>query len=129
MNERAWLTGASMAGVALFIVHWSQDVVLGIDAVGMQSYVGVAICLAWLLSATVFRAGRPGRIVLLLFSLLAAAMPALHLRGTRIATIAVGEGGLAYLVVLFTGAVVSAFASVLAARALGRDLTGRSAPP
>ena len=107
MNERRWLTGASVLGILLFIVHWSQDVAFGIDRIGLQSYGGVAICLAWLSSATIFRDSRGGRVVLLLFSLLAAAMPALHLKGTRIVTIATGEGGLFYMVVLFTGAVAA----------------------
>jgi hypothetical protein len=124
MNERAWLTGASVLGVFLFIVHWSQDVALGIDRVGLQSYGGVAICLAWLLSATILRPYRWGKVVLLLFSLLAAAMPSLHLKGTRIATIATGEGALAYLVVMFTLAVAAAFATVLALRELIGDRRG-----
>ncbi len=127
MSERAWLTGASVLGVSLFIVHWAQDVALGIDRVGLQSYGGVAICLAWLLSATVLRETKAGKLVLLLFSLLAAAMPSLHLKGTRIATIATGEGGLAYLVVMFTLAVTAAFAAVLVVRELWRgDGAGRA---
>lgn len=118
MNERAWLTGASVLGVCLFIFHWAQDVALGIDQIGLQSYGGVAICLAWLSSATIFRDTKAGKIVLLLFSVLAAAMPALHLKGTRIATIATGDGGLAYLVVMITLAVAAAFATVLTIREL-----------
>jgi hypothetical protein len=47
-------------------------------------------------------------------------MPALHFKGTRILEIARGEGGLAYLVVLFTLAVTAAFSAVLAARELRR---------
>jgi hypothetical protein len=120
MNDRATLTWTTVLGVFLFIVHWSQDVVLGIDRIGIQSYGGVAICLAWLSSATVLREYRAGKVLLLLFSLLATAMPALHLKGTRIAGIATGEGGLPYLVVMFTLAVAAAFSSVLAARELRR---------
>jgi hypothetical protein len=120
VNERSWLTWISVLGVFLFIVHWSQDVALGIDRVGLQSYGGVAICLAWLLSATILREYGWGRVLLVLFSGLAAAMPALHLKGTRIAEIARGDGGLAYLVVMFTLAVAAALATVLAMRELVR---------
>lgn len=118
MNERTVLTWTSVLGVLLFIVHWSQDVALGIDGVGLQSYGGVAICLAWLSSATLLRRHRAGKALLVLFSLLATAMPALHLKGTRIATIAQGDGGLPYLVVMFTLAVAAGFATILATREL-----------
>ena len=120
MNARAWLTLTSVVGVLLFIVHWAQDVAFGIDRVGVQSYGGVAICVFWLSSATILREYRAGKVVLLLFSLLAAAMPVLHLKGTRIAVIAQGEGGLAYLVVLFTLAVAAAYSAILAVRELRR---------
>ena len=120
MNERATLTWTSVLGVFLFIVHWSQDVAFGIDQVGLQSYGGVAICVAWLSSATILRDYRAGKVVLLLFSLLAAAMPALHLQGTRIAGIAREEGGLLFLVVLFTLAVAASCSVILAARELRR---------
>lgn len=120
MNERTILSAASVLGVFLFIVHWAQDVAIGIDRIGLQSYGGVAICLFWLLAATILREGKPGKVLLLLFSLFAAAMPSVHLKGTRIAEISRGEGGLLYLVVMLTLAVAAAFASVLAARELRR---------
>jgi len=122
MNERSWLTGSSVLGVVLFIVHWSQDVAFGIDRIGLASYGGVAICTLWLSSATILRDRRAGKVILLMFSILAAAMPSLHLKGTRIAELARGEGGLAYLVVMFTLAVSAAFATILTVRELRRPL-------
>ena len=118
MNERAALTWTSIVGVLLFIVHWAQDVAFGIDRVGLQSYGGVGLMLLWLLGATILRDGRAGKVIVLLFSILAAAMPALHLKGTRIGEIVRGEGGLLYLLVLLTLAVTAAFSTVLAVRAL-----------
>jgi hypothetical protein len=120
MNERKWLTGSSLVGVLLFIIHWSQDVALGLDRVGLQSYGGVAICVLWLSSATILRDGRVGRVLLLLFSILAAAMPSLHLKGSRIGEIARADGGLAYLVVLFTLAVTATFSTILVLRGFRR---------
>jgi hypothetical protein len=120
MNERATLTWTAVLGVFLFVVHWAQDVAFGIDRIGLYSYGGVALMTLWLTSATILRDGRAGKVILLLFSLLAAAMPALHLKGVRIAEIAKGEGGLLYLVVLLTLAVTAAFSALLTVRALRR---------
>jgi len=120
MNERAILTGTSVLANALFDIHWAQDVALGIDRVGLQSYGGVVLSLAWLLVATILRDGRVGKWVQLVFCLLATALPALHLKGTRIAEIARGEGGLAFVLVLFSLGITAAFSAVLAGREIRR---------
>jgi hypothetical protein len=60
MNERATLTVTSILGVLLFIVHWSQDVAVGIDSVGLQSYGGVLLMLAWLSGLLDSRGGDAG---------------------------------------------------------------------
>lgn len=120
MNERAVLTGTSVLANALFVIHWAQDVALGIDRVGLQSYGGVALSLLWLLAATIMRDGRVGKWVQLVFCLLATALPALHLKGTRIAEIARGDGGLAFVLVLFSLGITAAFSAVLAVREIRR---------
>ena len=128
MSERATLTVTSVLGVLLFIVHWTQDVVVGIDTVGIQSYGGVALMVLWLSAATILRDRRAGKVTLLLFSilaagmpvLLAAGMPVLHLKGSRILEIARGDGGLLYLLVLLTLAVTATFSAILAIRELRR---------
>ncbi len=120
MSERATLTVTSVLGVLLFIVHWTQDVVVGIDTVGIQSYGGVALMVLWLSAATILRDRRAGKVTLLLFSILAAGMPVLHLKGSRILEIARGDGGLLYLLVLLTLAVTATFSAILAIRELRR---------
>ena len=69
---------------------------------------------------TILREYKAGKVIVLLFSLLATAMPSIHLKGMRIGEIARAEGGLLYLVVMFTLAVATAYASVLSARELRR---------
>lgn len=120
MNERALLTGTSILANALFVIHWAQDVALGLDRVGLRSYGGVALSLVWLLAATILRDGRVGKWVQLVFGLLATALPALHLKGTRIGEIARGEGGLAFVLVLFWLGITAGFSAVLAVRGIRR---------
>ena len=120
MNERAVLMGTSVVANALFVIHWAQDVALGIDRVGLQSYGGVALSLLWLLAATIMRDGRVGKWVQLVFCLLATALPALHLKVPRIAEIARGDGGLAFVLVLFSLGIAAAFSAVLAVREIRR---------
>src|SRR5687767_11791614 len=97
MKQTTMLMLASALGALLFSIHWMQDVVLGIDSVGPQSVVGVAILLVWLYAALLGSERRWGQVIMLLFGFLSTGVMVLHFNGARISEIARGPGGFAFL--------------------------------
>jgi hypothetical protein len=88
---------------------------------GMVSVaIAAAIDTTAITAATILGDHRVGKVIVVLFSVLAAAMPALHLKGTRVGEIARGDGGLLYVVVMLVLAVTAAFSAILGVRALLR---------
>ncbi len=81
MKHQKSLTITSLIALLLFTFHYSQDIVLGIEPGGGETYIGVLIVVAWLYPLLVLAGRRSGYVINLVFSLLAALVPYLHMRG------------------------------------------------
>ena len=74
-----------------------------------------------LLTGTLLLAGRPaGYVIMFLGGIFGAAMPVLHMTGSRYPAIVQSGGGFFFVWTLFAVGTVGAFAAILAARALWR---------
>lgn len=81
MKHQTSLTVVSLLALLLFTFHWAFDVVLGIEPGGTETYIGVLIAVAWLYPLLVLAGRKSGYLINLVFSLLAALVPYLHMRG------------------------------------------------
>ena len=113
------LKATSALTAFLFSIHWIQDVVLGIDKVGIQSIGGVGILFVWMALVLLLAEHRVGQVLLLVLGALATGITALHLNSPRIQERAFAPGGFAFLWVMglmgTTGALSFLFA-ILALR-------------
>jgi len=75
------LTITSLIALLLFTFHYAQDIVLGIEPGDVSTYIGVLIVVAWLYPLLALAGRKSGYVINLVFSLLAALMPILHMRG------------------------------------------------
>ena len=82
--ERA-LSTMSVLSIVLFSLHWAHDVIRGIDRVNTWGVVAVLVLAVWLYAALLLTERRAGLVILLLLSLLAAGITALHMRGVGLA--------------------------------------------
>lgn len=81
MKHRRSLQITSLLAISLFSLHWTDDVVRGIDTGGVSGFWGMLILAAWLFATIVLPERRAGLVFLLVVSLLAGAVPLLHMRG------------------------------------------------
>ena len=125
MTNNRLLQVTSLVCALLFSIHWIQDVVLGIDRIGPQSIGGVAILLVWSCAALLGSDRRWGQVLMLLAGFFSVGITVLHLNGRRIAEIAAGDGGFAFLWVLVTGGWTGSLAFVLGILALWRQRKAR----
>ena len=81
MKDRVTLTITSLLSILLFTFHFADDIVRGIEKGDISDYTGVLIVAVWLFATLVLAERRSGLIIILLFSVGAAAMPLVHMRG------------------------------------------------
>ena len=117
------LAASSVLAALLFALHWAQDVVLGLDAVGPQSFTMVVILLVWISGALLLAERRAGQILLLILGALSPGVTMLHLNGQRIVEVAKSGHGLQFLFVLILLGAAGAFSFVVALVTLRRSFT------
>lgn len=118
MTHDRTLTITSLASILLMTVHIADDIRRGISPPGADNIGGVVIFLVWL-AGTLMLARRPaGYVIMLLGGIFAAAMPVLHMQGSRYPAIAQGSGGFFFVWNLLAVGTTGAFSALLAARAL-----------
>ena len=88
---RNTLKVVSLLCILLFSLHWADEVARGIEPGTVSAAGGLVILFVWLYAALVLIDRRSGLVLLLLGSLLASAVPVLHMQGAglvggRIAT-------------------------------------------
>lgn len=81
MNHRITLTITSLLSIILFSLHWADEVSRGLEPGTLQAFGGILLLAAWLCAVLVFAERRWGLVVVLLFSVLAAGVPFLHMMG------------------------------------------------
>ena len=118
MKHHTLLTITSLLSILLMTVHITDDIVRGISPAGADNIGGVVIFVVWLFGTLVLAERRSGYVIMLLGGLFAAAMPVLHMRGTRYPAIATSSGGFFFVWTLIVCGVIGTFSLLLSARAL-----------
>jgi hypothetical protein len=81
MKRHITLTVLSLVSILLFTLHFSDDIVRGLEKGDLSVYPGILLVVAWLYTTLVYPDRRAGLVVMLLFSLGGAAMPLIHMQG------------------------------------------------
>ncbi len=126
MNRNLTLRVTSLLSVILFSIHWADDVVRGLDSVGLQSLIGVLILVVWLCGTLVLANRRSGLIIVSLASLLSVGVTIIHLKSPGISALATSGGAFRFIWTLFALGVTGALSFVLAIRELWIMRSGKS---
>ena len=118
MKSSTQLTIASLLSIALMTLHVTDDIHRGISPPGADNIGAVAIFVLWLLGTLVLAGRRIGLVIMLLGGIFSAAMPVLHMRGTRYPAIAAGDGGFFFVWSLIVVGTTGVFSVILALREL-----------
>ena len=122
MKTNVMLTITSLLSVLLFTFHLTDDIVRGWEPGGLSNLIGGSlIMVVWLYGALVLAERRSGYIIMLLGSLLAFAVPVLHMKGkgVGIASRLGGTSGHFFFVwTLIALGVLGLFSVILSARGL-----------
>ena len=81
MKHRVTLTIMSSLAILLFSLHWADEVARGLEPGTVSAAWGLLILAVWLSATLVFPERRWGLVIILLASILASAVPVLHMRG------------------------------------------------
>jgi hypothetical protein len=108
----------SLVSIVVMSLHITDDIVRGISPAAPDNVGACVIFLVWLWGTLMHRGHRLGYILQLLGGIFAAAMPVLHMNGTRYPTIATSPGGFFFIWSLIVVGTTGAFAVILSARAL-----------
>ena len=125
MKHNATLTITSLLSILLMTLHVTDDIVRGISPASAANVGGVLILVVWLIGTLMLAERRSGYVIMLLGGLFAAAMPVLHMTGTRYPAIAQSSGGFFFIWTLFAVGATGAFSVILAARALWLQRSGK----
>jgi hypothetical protein len=122
MKHSSMLTIASLLSVLLFTFHLTDDIFRGIEPGGLQNLIGGSlIMVVWLYGALVLAERRTGYIIMLLGSVLAFAVPVLHMKGKGVGVasgIARSSGGYRFVWMLIALGVTGLFSVILSTRLL-----------
>jgi hypothetical protein len=119
-NERL-LTITSLFAIVLLSLHFTDDVVRGIEPGNMESMGGVAILAFWTWTTLVPARRRWSHAILFTGALFAALMPVLHLRGRGVGgAFAASDGAFLSIWLLFALGTLGVVSMALAARGFVR---------
>lgn len=124
LKHNAILIATSLLSILLLSMHVTDDIVRGFDKWGFDKLTFVAILVVWLYGTLLLAERRSGRIIMLLGGLLAALMPAIHMRGTG--AFVKSSGAFFFIWTLFALGTTGTLSVILAARALRRGTHNHS---
>ena len=131
MKHNLLLTIASLLSILFFTLHLTDDIVRGMEPGGLSNLIGgVLISVVWLYGTLVLAERRSGYIILLLGSLLALAIPVIHMRGKGVGVasgIANSSGGFFFVWTLIALGVTALFSVILSAHGLWSLLKAKRA--
>jgi hypothetical protein len=81
MKHRVTLTITSLLSILLFSFHWADEVARGLEPGTVSAAGGLLILGVWLSATLAFPERRWGLVIILIGSILAAAVPVLHMQG------------------------------------------------
>lgn len=129
MKRSILLTVTSLLSILFFTFHLADDIVRGFEEGGVWNLTAIPIFAVWLYGTLVLAERRSGYAIVLLASLLALAVPVLHMSGTGVgvgSSIAKSSGAFFFIWTLIALGVTALFSVILAAGGLWRLRPGRS---
>ena len=84
MKSNVLLVVTSLLSILLLSLHIAEDIVLGFAPGGLVNLAAIAVLVVYLCGALLLSDRRSGQVIVLLGSLLAVAMPVLHMRGAGV---------------------------------------------
>ncbi len=127
MTHSLMLTIASLLSILFFTFHLADDIVRGFEKGGVSNLTAVPIFVVWLYGAVVLAGRRSGYVITLLASLLALAVPLLHMKGAGVGgDIAKSSGGFFFIWTIIALGVTALFSVILSARGLWGLRRGQS---
>jgi hypothetical protein len=124
MKNNVILTVTSLLSILLLSIHVSDDIVRGFDKWGFEKLSFVLILVVWLYGTLVLAERRAGYVIVLLGGLLAALIPAVHMRGTG--SFVKSSGAFFFIWTLFALGATGTLSVILAARGLWSRRSGRA---
>lgn len=120
MKRNLTLTVTSLLSIVLFASHWVDEIARGMEQGKVENLPGVLILVVWLYGTLVLAEGRSGHIIMLLGSMLGAAVLLVHMRGAGLVSQRVANSGrvLFWVGTLIALGVTSTFSAILSARGL-----------
>jgi hypothetical protein len=122
MKHSSMLKIASLLSVLLFTFHLTDDIVRGWEPGGLSNLIGGSlIMVVWLYGALVLAERRSGYVIMLLGSLLAFAVPVIHMKGKGVGVtsrIGNSSGHFFFVWTLIALGVIGLFSAILSARGL-----------
>lgn len=128
MKHNVTLTITSLLSMLFFVVHWADDIIRGFAPGGVSGLGGVLILVVWLYATLVLDGRRSGYVIMLLGSIGALGVLALHMSGAGLVggRIANSSGILFWVLTLLALGVTGAFSAILSALGLWSLRRGQS---
>ena len=117
MKPNTMLTIGSLLSVLFLTIHLADDIVRGYSPGGIANMIGLLVLAGWVYATLALAGRRAGYIINLVFSLLAAGIPVIHMTG-----LGLGQGRSAgaffFIWTLLALGVTTIFAVILSVRGL-----------
>jgi hypothetical protein len=122
------LTITSLLSILFSAFHITDDIVYKIAPGGLSNLIVVAFVVVWLYAMLVLAEGRSGYLIVLLLSLLASAVPILHMNGSSGITAGISSrsGAFFFAWTLLALEVTAVFSLILSVRGLWSLRRGQS---
>lgn len=117
MKPNVLLVVTSLLSILLLSIHIAEDIVLGFAGGGLVNLMGIGVLVVYLCGTLLGSNRRWGLVILLLGSLLAAAMPLMHMMGAGVG-VRRSAGAFFFVWTLYALGVTGTFGFILSARAL-----------
>ena len=127
MKQNVLLTITSLLSILFFSFHLADDIIRGFEEGGTYNLTAVPIFVVWMYGTLVLAGRRSGYAITLLGSLLALAVPLLHMSGKGVGgEIAKSSGAFFFIWTIIAIGVTALFSVILSARGLWGLLRGQS---
>jgi len=119
IKRNVLLTITSLLSILFFTFHLADDIVRGFEKGQVSNLTAVPIFVVWLYGTLVLAERRSGYVIMLLASLLALAVPVLHMRGNGVGgEIARSSGAFFFIWTMIALGVTALFSVILSVRGL-----------
>lgn len=119
MKANTLLVITSLLSILLLSLHISEDIILGFAPGGLVNLVAIAVLAVYLCATLLWSERRAGLIILLIGSILAVAMPIMHMRGAGVG-VKRSADALFFVWTLYALGVTGTFGAILSIRGLFR---------